>query len=172
MTRDPSNPKAAALRDQGVEIVTGDVDNVASLSNAFKGANVVFGLTDFWSPFHDPGTYTRLAQGQTINEYCYDLELQRGLNIAKAAATTIATIDRFIFSVLSYAKEWSKGKYTWVYHFDSKAEAARRIQKDYPELAARMSLLQVGLYVTNWRSGMGAFQKVCPHDIPPNETTC
>lgn len=172
MTHDPSNPKAAALRDQGVEIVTGDVDNIASLPNAFKGANVIFGLTDFWSPFHDPVTYTRLAQGQTINEYCYDLELQRGLNIAKAAATTIATIDHFIISVLSYAKEWSKGKYTWVYHFDSKAEAARRIQKDYAELAARMSLLQVGPSVTNWRAGMGAFQKACPHDIPPNETTC
>ncbi|KAK0640028.1 NmrA-like family domain-containing protein 1 [Lasiodiplodia hormozganensis] len=159
VTRDASTPKAAALRDQGVEVVTGDLDDVASLSNAFRGASAIFAVTDFWGPFHNPATKALLAPGQTINEYCYDLELQRALNIAKAAAENLSTVERFIYSSLSHAKEWSKGKYTWVYHFDSKAEAARKIKQEFPELAARMSLLQVGLYATNWKTGMGTFRK-------------
>lgn len=169
VTRDASSPQATALRNQGVEIVSGNLDNVDSLSSAFKGATAIFAVTDFWSPFQDPASYAQLAEGQTINEYCYDLELQRALNIAKAAAANLATIDRFIFSSLSYAKEWSKGKYTWVYHFDSKAEAVRRIKGEFPELAARMSVVQVGLYATNWKQGLGAFTRVCLPYLPPND---
>lgn len=166
MTRDASSSKAAALRDQGIEVVAGDFDDVASLSSAFRGANAIFAVTDFWAPFYNPATKALLAPGQTINEYCYELELRRAMNIAKAAAENLGTVERFIFSSLSNAKEWSKGKYTWVYHFDSKAEAARRIKQELPELAARMSLLQVGLYATNWKSGMGAFHKVCLSLVP------
>lgn len=172
MTRDPSTPQAVALRDQlGVEIVPGNLDDVGSLSRAFRGATAIFGLTNFWAPFEDPGTYALLADGQTINEYCYHVELQRVMNIAEAAAANLATVDRFIFSSLSHAKEWSKGKYTWVYHFDSKAEAVRRIKEKFPELAARMSILQVGLYATNWKTGLGNyFQKVCLPSFVPNQT--
>lgn len=75
------------------------------------------------------------------------------MNIAAAAAdpAVLKTLDRFVMSSLSHAQKWSGGKYKEIYHFDSKAEMIRLTRERHPGVAARMSTLQVGHYVTNWR---------------------
>lgn len=130
-------------------MVKAELDDQSSLVAAFKGATAVFAVTDFWGPFFDPASTQKLKPGQTINEYSYDLELQRGKNMANAAATTLDTLERYVWSSLSDATKWSKGKYTWVYHFDSKAHVADYINEKLPELAKKTSLIQVGMYASN-----------------------
>lgn len=142
----------------------GDLNDTASLVAAFKGANAIFSTTDFWGPFYNPATQKLLKEGQTINEYCYDLELQQGKNIADAAAT-VDGLDRYVVSALCDASKWSKGKYTWNYHFDSKARIVDYIREKYPQLAAKMSVVQLGSYMDNWKSGM-MFSKVGSRSIP------
>lgn len=118
---------------------------------AFKGADAIFSNTDFWTQFFHPATREKLKPGQTINEYCYDVEVQQGKNVADAA-TTVGGLDRFVLSALCGAKKLSKGKYTQVYHFDSKANILEYVREQHPELAAKMSVVQVGVYMSRWRT--------------------
>jgi hypothetical protein len=62
----------------------------------------------------------KLSPGQTLREWCYETEVKQGKNIADAVAT-VKDLEMFIWSTLSHSSKWSKGKYTGVYHFDSKA---------------------------------------------------
>ena len=121
-----------------------------SLVAAFKGADAIFSNTDFWTQFYNPATREKLKPGQSINEYCYDLEVQQGKNVADAAAT-VGGLDRFVLSALCGAKKLSKGKYTQVYHFDAKANIVEYVREQHPELAAKMSVVQVGVYMSNWK---------------------
>lgn len=156
ISRNPD--KAKDWTEKGVEMVKGDLNDVDSLVSAFKGATAIFGNTDFWQPFSDPENKKKLKPGQTINEIAFDIEVAQGKNIAKAAAT-VEGLERFVLSALSNSKHWSKGKYTWVYHFDSKATVVDYIKKELPELAAKMSVLQMGMFMTNWAMGLPAFAK-------------
>ncbi|MCJ1415332.1 hypothetical protein MMC32_001664 [Xylographa parallela] len=135
VTRQPSSPAAQAHAANGVDIVKGDLDDIQSLLSAFKDAAVIFSNTDFF-----------------------------GINIAEAAAspTTLKTLERFVLSSLSDARKWSHGKYTYTYHSDAKAEIIRTIQNRFPELAARMSTVQIGHYVRNWQS----FPPMAPQKQP------
>ena len=157
MARNPD--KAKDWSEKGVEIVKGDLNDIGSLISAFKGATAIFGTTDFWGLLNNPENQKKLNPGQTINEYCFDLEVNQGKNIANAAAT-VKGLERYVLSALSDAKYWSKGKYTWVYHFDSKAAVVKYIKEELPELAAKMSVLQMGVFMTNWSSGLTAPRKV------------
>jgi uncharacterized protein YbjT (DUF2867 family) len=155
VTRDPSKPAAQALAAQGIEIVPGDLDDVDSLISAFRGANAIFGVTDYWVHFGDPANAEKLKPGQTINEYAYEAEVRQGRNVVDAAATAEGTLTHFILSSLADAKRWSKGKWTRNYHFDSKAHVADYIEETYPALWKKTSLLLLGYYMTNWKLGMG-----------------
>jgi hypothetical protein len=144
--------------------VPGDVDDPSSLIAAVKGADVVFATTAFSEAFvrASESDLEKLAPGQTLREWCYELELQQGKNIADAVAT-VAELELFIWSTLSDASKWSGGKYKGVLHFDSKAKVVEYIKERYPEVGRKMSLLQLGLFVTNWKWGQGAvpWEKVC-----------
>ncbi|SPJ93364.1 uncharacterized protein FTOL_13970 [Fusarium torulosum] len=59
-------------------------------------------------------------------------------------------MERFILSSLSNATKWSKGKHTHVYHFDSKAKTAEYGRETYPDLWAKTSIYQPGLFLTNF----------------------
>lgn len=132
-------------------MVRGDLDHPDTLAAAFSGAHAIYAITDFWQPYFNPGTKEKLKEGQILNELCFDLEVQQGKNIANAAAK-VETLERYVCSSLSDVKKWSKGKYTWVYHFDGKAKVVKYIKDELPELAAKMSVLQVGLYATHWQA--------------------
>lgn len=85
------------------------------------------------SPFFDPANHAKLKPRQTTNEFCYELEMQRGKSIALAAAG-VEALECFVYSSLSDAGKWSNGKYKWVYHFDSKVKVVEYIVKELPEL--------------------------------------
>ncbi|CZR55932.1 related to nitrogen metabolic regulation protein nmr [Phialocephala subalpina] len=158
-SRDPSKPASLALAAKGIEIVPGDVDNVESLKKAFKGANVIFGNTAFNIGVIIAPTdadIAKLKPNQTTNEYVFDEEVQQGKNIVDAAATVGDSLELFVWSGLSHTKKWSKGKYTNVYHFDSKATVLDYVHEKYPDLAKKTSQLQMGLFINNWKWGQGA----------------
>lgn len=76
------------------------------------------------------------------------------MNVAHAATdpSVLGTLEHFVYSSLSDASRCSGGKYTTIYHFDSKARTIDLIKSQFPQLAKRMSALQMGHYVTNWQA--------------------
>ncbi|KAH8597040.1 putative hscarg dehydrogenase [Bisporella sp. PMI_857] len=160
ITRSPSGKAAQTLEANGVEIVVGNFNDRQSLLTAFVGATVIFSNTDYFSLLRNELKPNDTRTPNEINQRAFDLEVAQGLNIAEAAASpeVLKTLKRFILSYLSDATRWSGGKYTTVFHFDSKPEMARRIESQFPQLAARMSKLQVGHYITNWK----AFPSMAP----------
>ncbi|EXJ54606.1 hypothetical protein A1O7_09947 [Cladophialophora yegresii CBS 114405] len=150
VTRNANSAAAQGLKSKGVhEVVTATLHDVSSLTEAFKGAHTVFSVTDFWGLYYDPGnTEKAAASGLPKNVWASRVEEQQGKNVFDAAANTDG-LQRLIFSGLSNASKWSRGKYTHVYHFDSKARAAEYGQATYPELWAKTSVLQVGFYLSN-----------------------
>ncbi|KAI8582595.1 hypothetical protein K450DRAFT_205741 [Umbelopsis ramanniana AG] len=153
ITRDVTKLQSLALQEKGVEVVQGDIGNVDSLVAAVQGANAVYGVTDFWGPFFNPATQKQLAPGQTINKHCYELEVQQGKNIVDAVATIAdTTLEVFVWSSLADVAKLSSGKYTWVYHFDSKAHVYDYIKEAYPNLAKKTSTYRPGQYAENWLS--------------------
>ncbi|TVY86084.1 NmrA-like family domain-containing protein, partial [Lachnellula willkommii] len=138
ITRTPTSPTASSL----TPLTTANLNDPSTLIPAFAGAHTIFSTTDFYSPFHDPHTQALLTEGQSINEYCYEQELAQGKNVADAAARTEG-LQRLVVSSLCDASEWSGGRYTGVFHFDAKARAVRYVRDVYPELAAKMSVVQV-----------------------------
>ena len=161
LTRDTRGKRSQELAAKGVEMVTANLDDPTSLESAFDGATAIFAVTDFWGPFTDPANHSKVKPGQTINKWSYEHELQQAKNIFHAAAK-IKSLQRFVWSGLSNVEKWSKGKYTWVYHFQSKADATEHLKEGYPELWKETSVIQVGWYASNHsRSPFMQPVKVC-----------
>ena len=153
ITRNTSSEAAKALSKRGVQMVAANLDDPTSLVQAFEGAAAIFTVTDFWTLLFDPEQRKRAAAAnKSILEFNYEYELQQGKNLFDAASK-IDTLDRFIFSSLSDASKWSKGKYLNVFHFISKAHAAEYGKATYSELWKKTSILQVGFYLENIRPG-------------------
>lgn len=68
VTRSVDGKAAQALKEQGVEVVAGDLNEKDSLVKAFKGAYAVFGVTDYWQ-----------GAGMDVKK-----EVQQGKNIVDA----------------------------------------------------------------------------------------
>lgn len=155
LTRDPTSVAAQEVAALGVELVRADLDDLDSVKAAFAGANVIFSVTDYWEPFFRPDCRQKAEQaGISCRKYAYDVEYQHGKNIVEAAASTVDTLDEngFLVSTLSHARKCSSGKYTELYHFDSKADAFPDYARAYcPELAAKMSCIQTGFFMTSYR---------------------
>jgi uncharacterized protein YbjT (DUF2867 family) len=114
LTRDPAAERARELARLGAEVVRADVDDPASLREAFRGAHGAFCVTFFWAHM-DP---------------------QRELSEAKALAEAArdAGVRHAIWSTLEDTRRWvplSDGRMPtlggrWkVPHFDAKGEADR-----------------------------------------------
>lgn len=158
ITRNPSSNAAQAWIAKGVEIVQADLDNIHSLERAFSGASTIFAVTDFWAQFFDPASFPKAQQaGVSINEFARQREISQGMNMAVAASSQAvhSTLTHYVFSSLSDSKAWSKGKYIHNYHFDGKAAVTARIRAELPALAAKMSIVQVGMYASNWKNSLG-----------------
>ncbi|EJD43448.1 NAD(P)-binding protein [Auricularia subglabra TFB-10046 SS5] len=127
LTRDASKPAALKLRELGVEVtsVTIAVGNDAAVREAFKGADIVFGVTNFWEHV-DPARET--AEGKLI------------VDAAKAAGAKL-----FIWSGLEDIAKGTSGKYKHVYHFDSKAAVTAYAHSQLPTVD-----VQAGFYMSNW----------------------
>jgi uncharacterized protein YbjT (DUF2867 family) len=118
ITRDPDSEKAGALKERGVKLVQADLDDPASLEQAFAGAYGAFCVTNFWEHFSA------------------DKEIEQAGN--QAAAAKAAGVEHVIWSSLEDTRRFVtddrmptlQEKYK-VPHFDAKevAEAAFREAK-------------------------------------------
>jgi len=170
LTRNPSSPAAQALRDIGVEVVQAELNDVESLKRAFKGANLIFSVTQYWEPFFRPDCRAKAEElGISCRKYAYDVEVQQGKNIADAAATVVDTLvdNGFLVSTLSNARKSSNGKFQDLYHFDSKADVfPDYVVPNYPELAKKMSCIHTGFFTTSHSIIPNSyFAKVCFHPV-------
>ncbi|KAK1635386.1 hypothetical protein BDP81DRAFT_462390 [Colletotrichum phormii] len=144
-------PASLALAAKGVEIVEGDLDKADSLKAALQGANVVFGNTVF-SFVLALTSNPQLKPGQSLLEWAYELKVQQGKNLVQAVAE-LDSLQLFVWSTLSATRKWSGGKFQNVFHFDSKAAVVDHVRDYFPDLYNKTSLLQLGLFMTNWRFG-------------------
>jgi len=112
ITRNTSNEKAQTLKSEGAEVVTANLDDVASLEKAFAGAYGAFCVTNFWEHFSGE---KEKAQAKNL-----------------AAAAKAAGVKHVIWSTLEDTRKlmaptdtrmpFLQEKYR-VPHFDAKAEA-------------------------------------------------
>lgn len=141
ITRDINSAKAKELAGLGAEVVAADVDDVASLERAFKGAHGAFCVTFFWAHFSP------------------EKEVVEATNMAQAAKQT--GVEHVIWSTLEDTRKWVPlsdnrmptlmGKYK-VPHFDGKGEA----NKEFLELGVPTTFLLTSFYWDNFiHFGMG-----------------
>ncbi|KAL7812731.1 NAD(P)-binding protein [Trichoderma gracile] len=149
LTRNTASPKAQSLASRGAELVRADMDDPATLSPAFAGAHAIFAVSDFWGLYGDPANKGKPVPGQPLNVWAAEHEVQQLKNVIDAAAK-VDSLERFVLSGLSNATKWSGGKYTHVYHFDSKARAEDYLRETYPELWVKTSVFQAGLFLSNF----------------------
>lgn len=158
ITRNASSARAKELKQRHpkIEIIEANTNDPESLRKAFSGSHAIFAVTDYWAPFKDPKIREQHATGpnpaDSLRRWAFDEEVKQGKNIADAAADVLAAegkLERFIWSSLPSMKKYSKGKYSHIYHFDSKAAVDEYIYTTHRELAERMSILYVSFYVSN-----------------------
>ncbi|KAH8586525.1 HSCARG dehydrogenase [Bisporella sp. PMI_857] len=140
LNRATSMPKAQALKEKGVEIVYADLDDEASLVEAFKESAAIFALTDFFRPFTAGGP-----------AHALQIEENQGQNLARAASRT-PTLKHYIWSTLPDIAALSNGKYA-IPHFVAK-NAVDKYIKSIPELAAKTTFLWITWFVSNYTYGI------------------
>jgi NmrA-like family len=128
LTIDASLPAAEDLRKRGVEVIEVDLDNPEAVKSAFTSALVIFAVTTMYA-----GDVER--------------EVQQGINIANAAAST-DTLAHYIWSTLPSASTVSEGKIS-VPHMDGKARVDEYILSQLPHLASRTTFYWGGFYAEN-----------------------
>jgi len=147
ITRNTSSEKANALRARGVEVVSADLNDEASLTAAFAGSSAVYAVTDFFEPFGKSGP----IEGMKV-------EVQQGKNLANAALKT-PNLKHYIWSTLPNGVQISGGKYL-VPHFEAKNKIEAYI-KTLPDLYKKTTFLWVTWYATNY-----AFPMFTPIFVP------
>jgi uncharacterized protein YbjT (DUF2867 family) len=100
---DPQSGRAKALAGQGVQLVRGDMDDLASLKKAMVGVQGVYSMQDYFGA--GPAR-----------------EVQQGKNMADAAL--YAGVEHFVYSSVGGAERKSG-----IPHFETKAEIERHIRK-------------------------------------------
>lgn len=164
LPRCPSRPSNKWLHDAGVDLVSADLDDLPAVQDAFAGANVIFAVTNFWQFLRDGDTVKIAEQRQiAINEACSEREQSQGRNMVVAAAKTLDSLERFVWSTLSDTKRWTNGRITRNLHFDGKAAVTEYLKASHPELEKKSSYVQVGVYMDNWKMKVPLFTptKVC-----------
>lgn len=98
ITRAPRSEQAQALRAAGVEVLRGDLDDRRSLRTALAGAEVAFGVTNYWEHF--------------------DREAELGLKLVDALADS--GVRHVVLSSRPSAKRISNGEFS-IASFEGKA---------------------------------------------------
>jgi len=136
VTRNPTSEAAQKLSTQGVEIVSANLDDKFSLIAAFRGANIIFAVTNFWETF--------ATQGPVAAE---SNDFTQGKNLADAAAST-STLEHYIWSAIPSGLSITNGKAS-VPHFEGKAKVDDYIIHSLPDLATKTTFLWVTYYGLN-----------------------
>lgn len=123
LTRNASSPKAIALKNAGVEVVEGNMENMDSLLAAMKGCYGVYGVTSFWEH--------------------YDAEYEHGRNLVTAVKQS--NIEHFVLHTLPSYYKLTNGQYS-VPHFDMKAA----MQEYAKSLQLKATFLHIAFYYENF----------------------
>lgn len=71
LSREPGGDRSEALKQKGVEVKRADLDDLASLKQAFSNAYGVFGVTQPWSPdYKKCNPEAEVKQGHNIIDAC------------------------------------------------------------------------------------------------------
>ncbi|KAJ1724076.1 hypothetical protein LPJ53_001650 [Coemansia erecta] len=110
LTRNPDSSSAKSLEQKypGIEIVRADLDSPESLRQAFRGADVVFGVTQFFQN----DILEKVENGDT------DAEFTQGKAMIDAAIAE--GVQSMVLSSLPSMNKVSGGKYSKVLHFEGK----------------------------------------------------
>jgi len=101
---------------------------------------------------YSPDTHSRAEkEGRSAHHIAHDLEVAQGRNLIDAVAQTTTSLSHFIISTLNGSKQWSKGKILHNLHFDTKALQINYLREKYPELWAKTSRLNLGVFMSNWK---------------------
>ena len=140
ITRDANSDAAKALRAMGADVVAANIDDVASLTNAFSGAYGAYCVTFYWSHLSP------------------EKESAEAANLAKAAKA--AGLQHVIWSTLEDTRKWMPpsddrmpilmGKYS-VPHFDAKGES----DHFFTDLGVPTTFLLASFYWENLIIGSG-----------------
>ncbi|TVY14617.1 NmrA-like family domain-containing protein 1 [Lachnellula arida] len=124
ITRNPQSKNSQAFTAKGVEMITADLNDAESVIAAFKDANIVFAVTNYFETFATSGP-----------EEAMKVEYAQGVNMAKAARKAI-----------------SNGKHP-VPHCDAKTQVDTFIKKD-EALLAKTTFLWTGLFAETMQHPM------------------
>jgi uncharacterized protein YbjT (DUF2867 family) len=102
LTRDPEQPAARDLAQQGADVAQGDMDDRASLDRALEGAYGAYSVQNFW-------------------ETGYDREVEQGVRVADAAQA--AGVEHLVYSSVGSAH-----RNTGLSHFESKWQIENHIR--------------------------------------------
>lgn len=102
LTRNPSSPAAQALSAKGVELVTADFEDRASLERAIRGTSTVFAMSTFF-------------------ESGAEAETRQGINLVTASAQ--AGIRHIVYTSVAGAE-----RATGIPHFESKYAVERAVR--------------------------------------------
>jgi hypothetical protein len=166
LTRDVESSTSKSLAQKGIEMVQCSLHDPETLRDVFKGANLVFSVTDFWAPFFDPTNHERAQkEGKSIGQLGYELELEQGKNVVDAVARHVDGLDEvgLIGSTLCDARKIGGKEYTELWHFYGKSEVfPDYVEQKYPDLAKKTSYLHTGYFYTSWNFIPDRwFHKVC-----------
>ena len=125
LTRNPGSPAAQRLRILGAEVVQGELDDRGSLRAALKGADAVFGVTNYWEHF--------------------EKEAEHGRNLINAVAG--AEVEHFVLSTLPSVEKWSNGELR-APHLDIKHE----LEQYARSLGIPSTFVHVAFYYDNFFS--------------------
>lgn len=110
ITRDTQGSQAMTLAEEGVEVVRVDINDLVSLKVASLGSYAIFAVTNFFE-----------ALPAVDEEEAVGIEVQQGINLAKAAAATI-NLQHYIWSTLPNTHRLSHGKHI-IPHYEAKNKA-------------------------------------------------
>jgi len=134
LTRNPSSEKAKALAARGAEVVAADVDDVASVTKAFRGAYGAFCVTFFWEHMKPE---REVAQAKALAEGA------KSAGIKHAIWSTLEDTRHFI-PLSDNRMPTLQGKYK-VPHFDAKGEADHY----FTDLGVPTTFLRTAFYWEN-----------------------
>jgi NmrA-like family len=172
ITRSIDSATSKDWSTKGVDMVQADLDKPDELIEAFRGAHAIFCVTNWWQELGVPGNWANAAQtGEDIRKICYDIEVQRGMNMVNAAAAVVeedGLLQRLVLSVVPNTLSQSGGKIKDNYHFDAKwawvcccslistmesanvNEQVTHLHQTHPKLVVKTSLFQPGVFLNNW----------------------
>ncbi|KAJ2800439.1 hypothetical protein H4R20_004063 [Coemansia guatemalensis] len=138
ITRNPNSNTAKDISKEypDVDWAQADLDNLSSLSKAFSGADVVFGVTNSGDP--------ELIKAALAGDY--EAEYRQGKNIIDAAIA--AKVDSLIFSSMYSLKQLSGGKYLDGIFLETKYNAEQYLLSKASQIKG--FIVHLGYYLENF----------------------